>query len=661
MLKKINLVCLLGISLATHAQRLTIVNENFDDNRLGWFSKPNVTPTDSLTSFLSSGALHLDNKYAGFRLPWYNRSFGMNPTANTSFKAAFSLIDGPQNRGYGLIINPFDGNNYLAFFISGDGYYYIFSAVGGQIKQVTNGWLQSSLLKKGLNQKNTLQIEKVAGNYSFSINDVIVLKQVILGQPFKDMVAFGCVGGVHCAIDDLEIKQWSSKTDVPGKIGNTYGSTLNFPVAPYPSATYNKEPASFYLSTNRGTRYGLKDRDGFRLLDPLYSFISNYNGFTIIQPEDVNARGVLNEQLELIVPYVLNNVNSFSKNGYAACVVQNGFYGLIDKNGKTVLPFLYDFLGNENEGLVYAMLNRKFGVVDLLGNPVVPFGSIGDIDNGSKNYFGSIFRKGFMEARSPTDNKRGIINSKGKWVIEPKYTKITYVDTNKTFIVAIRPSLQQNNLLYGLVDINGKELLPAKYDYLDELGNHFRFGVGSNEDTKDYKDPNAKKEILYGLIDKTGKQIIPAQFYGLNLTNDKDVIEVTKAYVDAQGNFLGDKKGLINVKGQELIPIAKYDPFIYDAARLVGIPKDDNRLKYPFYIEGLMNIALNGKWGAVNKNDKVVVSFEYDFISTFLDGYAVAKKDGVVMYIDKTGKKVDASLIKYPTYGAVKELPPIRK
>ena len=671
MLDKFAVFFLLIISISVKAQRLTVVNEKFDDNRFVWSIKTDISAADSFSYFIDKGVMHVHNKYIGSTgLRWMQRSFGMNKTANTSVKASIGLLQGRETRGFGIIINPYDGNNYLSFLFTANGNYSISSAIAGKLTGITNGWVQSSLLKKGIGQQNVIQVDKVGDIYSFTINDVVVLKQTIVGQPFKEVVGLAAYSEMHIAVDELEIKQWTSTSEIPGKIESGFTSAVDFPIAAKPTATTDKKPMQYYLVKNNKYQYGLKDGDGYRLFDPVFTAMNYYNGFASMELAGAGTTGIMNQQFQLITPFLLKNFNYFSENGYAVCIASNGFYGLIDKTGKTILPFLYQFLGSESEGLIYAMLNGKFGVINLQGNEVIPFGTIGDIDKGEFMRLGSNFRKGFMIARDPVGNKTGVINAQAKWVVEPKYAEITYVDTNRTFIVAIPLSSKKYDYLYGLLDVNGKELIAPKYDYLSEFGNNFQFRIGKEEPIDYTSDPlnnllastaRIKKPKLYGLIDKTGKQLIPATYNNITLTTEKDIIEVSKKITDDQGKDMGEKKGLINLKGQELVPLMKYDPFKYDNTRIAGIPPEDNRLKFPYYTEGLLNVSLNSKWGVVNKTDKIIIPFEYDFISSFRDGYAVAKKDGAVFYLDKTGKKVNASSIYYPIYGAVKELPPIRK
>jgi hypothetical protein len=66
-------------------------------------------------------------------------------------------------------------------------------------------------------------------------------------------------------------------------------------------------------------------------------------------------------------------------------------------------------------------------------------------------------------------------------------------------------------------------------------------------------------------------------------------------------------------------------------------------LKYDYasdFSEGLAAVELNGKWGAIDKTDKVVIPLMYEYVGYFSEGLAVVQLGGKRGHIDKTGKVV---------------------
>jgi hypothetical protein len=54
----------------------------------------------------------------------------------------------------------------------------------------------------------------------------------------------------------------------------------------------------------------------------------------------------------------------------------------------------------------------------------------------------------------------------------------------------------------------------------------------------------------------------------------------------------------------------------------------------------LVRVYLNGKWGYINKEDKLVIPFRYDDAEDFLGGLASVAIKGQKFIINKAGQKV---------------------
>ena len=46
------------------------------------------------------------------------------------------------------------------------------------------------------------------------------------------------------------------------------------------------------------------------------------------------------------------------------------------------------------------------------------------------------------------------------------------------------------------------------------------------------------------------------------------------------------------------------------------------------FSEGFATISLDGKWGAINKKDEVIIDFKYDYAFGFSEGLAEVRIDG---------------------------------
>ena len=80
--------------------------------------------------------------------------------------------------------------------------------------------------------------------------------------------------------------------------------------------------------------------------------------------------GVINTEGKEVVPLKYDDVEYFHE-GLAA-VKLNGKWGFVDKEGKEVIPLKYDSVGSFHEGLAGVLLNGQGGLVDKTGKELLP-------------------------------------------------------------------------------------------------------------------------------------------------------------------------------------------------------------------------------------------------------------------------------------------------
>lgn len=74
---------------------------------------------------------------------------------------------------------------------------------------------------------------------------------------------------------------------------------------------------------------------------------------------------------EIIIPYSkCGCIGDFSEG--LAFVKINDKYGVINKTGRTVIPYKYDAIGNFSDGLAFVEINNKYGFIDKTGKIVIP-------------------------------------------------------------------------------------------------------------------------------------------------------------------------------------------------------------------------------------------------------------------------------------------------
>jgi len=204
---------------------------------------------------------------------------------------------------------------------------------------------------------------------------------------------------------------------------------------------------------------------------------------------------------------------------------------------------------------------------------------------------------------------------------------------------------------------------------------YYKMGFGA---TDNGLYPVADDSEKWGYINQQGKVVIPFQFglaYGFSeglapvqidgkygYINQSGNYQISSAYSFAgyfyHGNALVSENGLnylINSNGEKLtegytdMQMLNDQYYAYKKGGLYGI-KDlaGNIVKQPFmsdffgYSEGLAAVKIQGKWGFMDENFKIVITPKYTekLIYAFHNGYARFKQNGKVGLIDKTGNVI---------------------
>jgi len=372
----------------------------------------------------------------------------------------------------------------------------------------------------------------------------------------------------------------------------------------------------------------------------------------------------------------------------------NEKFGLYQKSTKkTILKYAYskiDFCNYDsnliltNNNNVYQFINFKTNKetspkfeVDQCNNPL----NLDDMCYIEKDEFLVV----------SINNKEGVMNFYGKFLIKPEYERIladiNNNDNKKSFIL-IKNKGKWFNYSNKNEEIKAKIIVGFFEDYAVLLKDGKAvFMNKEGEFFPDIKVSSFEKDIKvfsinckYGLISNKGKIFADLNNHLIEIRRDFIVIEKEKdkkAMMNFEGKILSpykytgitagngkdilvyeikNKFGIINLNGKELTP-AIYD-FIDDSDNLMPVKKDDKygfidnngKLVIPFnyedaqlFYEGLAFVKKNGKYGYINQNGEVVIDFIYEnyWYSNFNSGKAQVKKDGVIITINKKGDCIE--------------------
>ena len=370
-------------------------------------------------------------------------------------------------------------------------------------------------------------------------------------------------------------------------------------------------------TTQDGELFGFKRADGTVIVDNIYRYVDRFQG------------------------------------NYCRVYLDDRQCGLIDREGRTVVPCRYDGMEYPSEGRVLVAVDGLYGFCDLHGNEVVKpqyiqagsfsegmapvlveldsfFSACTMIDTDGHYVFQPIFENimpfhdGYAAARRY--QRWGIIDQKGREMTPYIYEYITvpkdgyffagdsagmalfdyrfkpltpFVYQNPRDITDGRIAVQRDGL-YGFLDIRGREVVPCIYE--DVLS----FSSGRAMVRKDGK---------YGIIDTDGHIVLPIEYENKTAHGDKYVYHDSLALVEKDG-----KLGYVDFNGKLVIP------FYFDEAF--------------HFTQGYACAKFKGAWGYINRKGDIYIPFVFQYASPFEWGRAEVVYEGNVSNIDLRGKCV---------------------
>lgn len=366
-----------------------------------------------------------------------------------------------------------------------------------------------------------------------------------------------------------------------------------------------------YYKLEQDEKYGVIDKEGNVVIEAKYVSIDipNPSKAIFIKSEDgKNYTAIDNEGKAIFTDYdnieaiAINNISSNIP--YEKTVLKyklNGLYGLIDFNGKKITENIYNSITNIDykEGNLKVEQNGQFGVINIKGTTILKAEYDSIISDGYYDEETKYENAGFV-LRVKTDNgyRFGYANRKGKIILETLYNeinRITEIEGKDVYLIT------SNNGRYGLMK-NGKEVLKNEYTDLSfDINNHLLI---------------AQKDKIYGVVNLEGKNIIPI---------DYDNIIIGGKYIDAQK---GEDILIFNAKGENIsTEIISYNKVNDDYAIIIDKNnnynivdnKDNKKLRENYtYIENVKDnyfiVTQNGKAGIIDGEGKIVIELKYDAI-----------------------------------------------
>jgi len=214
----------------------------------------------------------------------------------------------------------------------------------------------------------------------------------------------------------------------------------------------------------------------------------------------------------------------------------------------------------------------------------------GKIKNKISELFPGDFRDGHAVAGA--DEKYGLINNAGTFIVEPQYEEILFLSNGLL-------KAKQNNL-WGIIDLKGEVIAPFVYE-----------AIGEYSDKRALVTRNKK----CGFVDEQGKAVIP----------------VTYPFQESYINNAVFRNGyvLLKQKSKSIVLDTAGEKISFPGYEDIGLPS-----------EGLIPVKKNKKWGYAEMNGRIKISCSYDDAVFFENGYAKIKFNKNTGMIDKSGNVV---------------------
>lgn len=346
-------------------------------------------------------------------------------------------------------------------------------------------------------------------------------------------------------------------------------------------------------------------------------------------------------------------------------VKRNRKFGIVSKDGKTVIPIEYSFI-DLNSAYIILTKAGKYGLFDWEGNEILPvcYKNIRVLSSKSAIIDNTLFFFDKTIAPQKYDSitllhddlckvsrngKFGIIDDTGNTVLPLQFDYLGYYD----YIRKTMPAIKENK--YGIIDINGNEVIPMIYDPIEPNDikaygeeNDIAFGMSERKHIEIFMGSFTAMIMRlngkWGVISSEGKEIVPFAYDQMDYFDKILIVKTT------------DKMGVISVDGRQLIPLS-YDEVIPDNERSLLLARKNNRcglfdkkgkIIMPFEYDSIepsietITVTKDGKKGVFNKKGKLLIPIEYDDIKTpdFISGTYSVCNDGKWGVLDKNGRSI---------------------
>ena len=420
---------------------------------------------------------------------------------------------------------------------------------------------------------------------------------------------------------------------------------------------------------------------------------------TVLQYQKEGKYGIINFEGKSIINPIYEEIKNMPYREGELIAKKQGKYGVVNINGGKLLDFKYDYItgdnyyseetnyeldgyivgiNSENGKMQYGYIsNKREQILDVEFDKIYRMNNIKDDENIfllaekdgkiqlyknnkillDNNYQAINYSEDSKLLILQKDNKYGVTDLNGKQILSVDYEQVRIPGN---YIIAVKEkeqviydltgapkeNLTYTNILntenenynitidkndkYGLINKNGNILIENKYNYIQYLYDNY-FIVGGETGKS-------------GIINEKGEEILPIKYEVIQKLNKDNIVQAMV------GNILElYNKEMKNILSMENGKIEIHDKYIkiYSSTQTAYISNDGIvKNNFELFENNIFASEREGKWGFVDKDNNVIVDYQYDKVTEINElGFAGIKKDGKWGVIDEK-----ANIILEPTY-----------
>ena len=281
-----------------------------------------------------------------------------------------------------------------------------------------------------------------------------------------------------------------------------------------------------------------------------------------------------------------------------------------------------------------AYKDNKWGVIDSTGTVVIDpsYAEMIVVPN-SKN---DVFLCTYVVNFETGEYKTKALNSKNEEILTgyDKVEPIQNIDENNNVWYVSNALKVSKDGKYGLISLDGKELISCQYEEITGLG-----------DTTNNNVLKILKDGKYGILDTEGKEVVKPEYADVEIFNNNGKTGIIVKNSEGKCglvDFLNNK--ILDTNYDEIKNIYNNDLYVVKKdGKEILIKKDGTEVLSSGYdkIEGILKNSDSGiifvkdnKYGVMKQTGEIVINAEYDELKESKSGILIAKKNDKYGIID---------------------------